>query len=63
MAAAAHRAAAFDAGEFLMDYLKTRAPFWKRETLSDGERFWVRQSDEDASKTEQWDNAPAKTTP
>src|SRR4051794_25212535 len=34
--AAAHRAAAFAAAEFLMDYLKTRAPFWKKETGPDG---------------------------
>ena len=36
VAAAAHRGAAFEAAEFLMDYLKTRAPFWKREHLADG---------------------------
>src|SRR3712207_847135 len=34
--ASAHRRAAFEAAEFLMDYLKTRAPFWKREHLADG---------------------------
>ena len=34
--ASAHRAAAFAAAEFLMDYLKTRAPFWKKEQLKDG---------------------------
>lgn len=46
----AHRSAAFEAAEFMMDYLKTRAPFWKREATSDGER-WVdaRQSDKDAA--------------
>ena len=37
---AAHRHAAFQACEFLMDYLKTQAPFWKKETTPDGER-WV----------------------
>src|SRR5213593_773309 len=36
----AHRGMAFDACEFVMDYLKTRAPFWKKERLPDGER-WV----------------------
>jgi molybdopterin synthase catalytic subunit len=36
----AHRGAAFQACEFLMDYLKTQAPFWKKETTPDGER-WV----------------------
>jgi molybdopterin synthase catalytic subunit len=37
---AEHRHAAFEACEFLMDYLKTQAPFWKKETTPDGER-WV----------------------
>ncbi|MEO8537337.1 MAG: molybdopterin synthase catalytic subunit MoaE [Betaproteobacteria bacterium] len=47
----AHRGAAFAACEFIMDYLKTRAPFWKKERLTDGER-WVeaRASDEDAAR-------------
>jgi len=39
--ASAHRSAAFSACEFLIDALKTRAPFWKRETLESGEQFWV----------------------
>ena len=38
--ASAHRAAAFEAAEFLMDYLKTRAPFWKKEETG-GEGRWV----------------------
>ena len=38
--ASAHRQAAFEAAEFLMDYLKTRAPFWKREETADGGN-WV----------------------
>jgi molybdopterin synthase catalytic subunit len=46
----AHRGEAFDACRFLMDYLKTRAPFWKKEQTPDGAR-WVdaRASDEDAA--------------
>jgi molybdopterin synthase catalytic subunit len=36
LTASSHRRAAFEAAEFLMDYLKTRAPFWKREHLKDG---------------------------
>ena len=46
----AHRGDAFDACRFLMDYLKTRAPFWKKETTPDGAR-WVeaRSSDEEAA--------------
>ena len=47
----AHRGMAFHACEFVMDYLKTRAPFWKKERLPDGER-WVdaRASDDEAAK-------------
>ncbi|MDO7911085.1 molybdopterin synthase catalytic subunit MoaE [Pseudomonas monteilii] len=49
--ASAHRQAAFQACDFIMDYLKTQAPFWKRETTPDGPR-WVegRQSDQDAAQ-------------
>lgn len=49
--ASAHRQAAFEACDFVMDYLKTRAPFWKKETTNDGPR-WVegRQSDQDAAQ-------------
>jgi molybdopterin synthase catalytic subunit len=45
-----HRKAAFEVGEFLMDYLKTRAPFWKREDRVSG-TVWVeaKSSDEDAA--------------
>jgi molybdopterin synthase catalytic subunit len=48
--AGAHRGEAFAACEFIMDYLKTRAPFWKKEQTPQGER-WVeaRESDEDAA--------------
>ncbi|MES9875054.1 MAG: molybdopterin synthase catalytic subunit MoaE [Candidatus Sedimenticola sp. 6PFRAG7] len=47
--ASAHRGEAFQACEFVIDYLKTRAPFWKKEKTPDGER-WVdaRHSDDDA---------------
>jgi molybdopterin synthase catalytic subunit len=46
----AHRGEAFRACEFLIDYLKTRAPFWKKETTDEGDR-WVeaRASDDDAA--------------
>lgn len=52
--AAPHRQAAFDAAAFLMDYLKTRAPFWKKETTPDGTGGWVdaRSADDDAA--ERW---------
>jgi molybdopterin synthase catalytic subunit len=50
MTAAAHRRAAFEAAEFLMDYLKTAAPFWKREETTNGAR-WVeaQAADDDAA--------------
>ena len=50
--ASAHRQAAFEAAAFLMDYLKTSAPFWKKETGADGEGAWVdaREADDDAMK-------------
>ena len=49
--ASAHRHQAFHACEFVMDYLKTRAPFWKKESTPQGER-WVasRGSDEEAAR-------------
>ena len=47
----AHRQAAFAACEFIMDYLKTDAPFWKKETTAEGERWLTsRQSDLDAKR-------------
>jgi molybdopterin synthase catalytic subunit len=51
IACAAHRHDAFAAAEFLMDYLKTRAPFWKKEVLANGETRWVeaRESDDQAA--------------
>ncbi len=60
-AASAHRGDAFRACEYLIDALKTRAPFWKRETLADGSRFWVEQRTSDAERTRAWDDA--KETP
>ncbi len=53
IACAPHRQDAFAAAEFLMDYLKTRAPFWKKEALADGTSRWVdaRESDEEAAST------------
>ena len=52
IAASVHRQAAFEAAGFLMDYLKTRAPFWKKETTASGDSAWVdaRDADEDAAK-------------
>jgi molybdopterin synthase catalytic subunit len=53
--ASGHRRAAFEAAEFLMDYLKTRAPFWKREHLVDGSTgAWVEAKDTDDATAERW---------
>lgn len=49
-----HRGQAFQACEFIMDALKTRAPFWKRETLKNGQQFWVEQRASDVQKTTDW---------
>lgn len=51
--AAAHRAAAFAAAEFLMDYLKTRAPFWKKEEREHG-AAWVDASGSDDAAADRW---------
>ena len=54
--ASAHRAAAFAAAEFLMDYLKTRAPFWKKEHRRDGSSGdWVAAKDADDAAAERWE--------
>ncbi len=49
----AHRGEAFAACEFIMDYLKTRAPFWKKEVTPDGGR-WVDARETDDSAAERW---------
>lgn len=51
--AAPHRADAFAAAEFLMDYLKSRAPFWKKETRASGAR-WVAARDDDEAALRRW---------
>lgn len=52
--ASRHRKDAFEGAEFLMDYLKSRAPFWKREISSDTAN-WVSARDEDEAALERWD--------
>ncbi|PRZ49949.1 molybdenum cofactor biosynthesis protein MoaE [Tritonibacter scottomollicae] len=52
--AARHRVAAFDAAEYLMDYLKSRAPFWKKEILQDGSADWVAAKDADEDALRRW---------
>ncbi|MGA8136786.1 molybdopterin synthase catalytic subunit MoaE [Pseudomonas sp. MWU12-2345] len=49
----AHRQAAFDACNFVMDYLKTQAPFWKKENTADGPR-WVEGRVSDQAAAERW---------
>jgi molybdopterin synthase catalytic subunit len=49
--ASAHRDAAFEAAKFLMDYLKTSAPFWKRETGPQGSRWVEAKADDEAART------------
>ncbi|MDG1375772.1 MAG: molybdenum cofactor biosynthesis protein MoaE [Yoonia sp.] len=51
--ASAHRADAFAAADYLMDYLKSRAPFWKKETTADG-TAWVAPKDEDEAALKRW---------
>jgi molybdopterin synthase catalytic subunit len=51
--ASSHREAAFAAAEFLMDYLKTRAPFWKKEERA-GSAGWVEARQIDAAAVERW---------
>ncbi len=52
--ASAHRQAAFEAAEFLMDYLKSRAPFWKKEAFSDGTETWVDAREGDGVAMARW---------
>lgn len=50
-----HRKAAFDAAQFIMDYLKTQATLWKREVGSRGAK-WVAMKESDNEATERWEN-------
>lgn len=52
--AARHRGAALEATTFLIDWLKTDAPFWKRERYADGRAAWVEARHEDDSKAAEW---------
>lgn len=49
-----HRAAAYAANEFIMDYLKVAAPFWKKECFADGTERWVAAKNSDRDKYRQW---------
>jgi molybdopterin synthase catalytic subunit len=55
LAASSHREAAFQGASFLMDYLKTRAPFWKKEHRVDGSSGdWVEAKSSDKTAAERW---------
>lgn len=56
--ASIHRQAAFEAAEFLMDYLKTDAPFWKKETRADGTGGWVDARETDDAAAVRWQSGP-----
>ena len=51
----AHRGDAFSACEFIMDFLKTRAPFWKQELTQDGENRWVEARASDSEAAQRWE--------
>lgn len=54
--ASGHRQQAFDAASFIMDYLKTQAPFWKKEYTQSGEQ-WVEAKTSDQQAADQWRNS------
>lgn len=56
--ASAHRGHAFSACEFIMDWLKTQAPFWKKEITADGIAAWVEAKTSDDHAAERWSDAP-----
>lgn len=60
--AAAHRGEAFSAAEFLMDYLKTQAPFWKREERPDG-AAWVEAKSADDAAAGRWARPSTSSKP
>jgi molybdopterin synthase catalytic subunit len=54
LTASAHRQAALDAAAFLIDWLKTRAPFWKKERFAEGDETWVEARAEDDAAAAKW---------
>jgi molybdopterin synthase catalytic subunit len=54
LAAAAHRQAALDATAFLIDWLKTKAPFWKKEEFANGAAEWVEAREADNAAAARW---------
>ena len=62
-AASAHRADALEATAFLIDWLKTKAPFWKREEFAGGGAEWVAARETDAAAADRWTEAAAGGRP
>lgn len=56
-----HRQETFEANEFLVDYLKSLAPFWKKETFLDGKSEWVNAREQDVEAMERWNSLPTTT--
>jgi molybdopterin synthase catalytic subunit len=54
LTASAHRQAALESCAFLMDWLKTKAPFWKREEFTEGHTRWVEARAEDDAAAQKW---------
>ncbi len=54
LAASAHRHDALQASAFLIDWLKTKAPFWKKESFADGTEAWVDARENDTAAAERW---------
>ena len=52
--ASAHRKDAYEANVFIMDYLKTQAPFWKKECFTDGTEIWVEAKQSDQNAAQRW---------
>jgi molybdopterin synthase catalytic subunit len=57
--ASSHRQAALESCEFLIDWLKTKAPFWKKEQTPEGAR-WVEAKDDDDAQADRWEIEPAR---
>lgn len=54
LTASRHRDAAYQANRFIMDYLKTEAPFWKKECFADGREAWVEMKQSDVARQHTW---------
>ena len=59
--ASTHRQAAFEAAQFLMDYLKTSAPFWKKEEPAEGSGRWVEARATDDKAAERWNGHSSRS--